>query len=148
MNNKIVELKHIVDDALAYGDTPIHSVICFKRTGKDVDMQSGRDTWWHDDMALASDKCETEVMDAEDPLFILYTSGSTGKPKALLHTHGGYAVYTLTTFRYVFDVQDDDVWWCAAESGLDHRPQLHRLFATHVWRNKRDLRRRPRISRA
>lgn len=117
VNGKVVELKQIVDDALAGGDTPVQHVVCYKRTGKDVGWVAGRDTWWHDEVAAASDLCETEVMDAEDPLFILYTSGSTGKPKALLHTHGGYAVYTYTTLRYVFDVQDDDVFWCAADPG-------------------------------
>ncbi|HQV69922.1 MAG TPA: acetate--CoA ligase [Thermoflexales bacterium] len=116
VNNKVVELKGIVNDALAE-ETPIKSVICFKRTGKDVVMVEGRDTWWHDEIAAASPKCETEQMDAEDPLFILYTSGSTGKPKALLHTHGGYAVYGFTTFTWVFDIQDEDVWWCAADPG-------------------------------
>ena len=82
-------------------------------------MENDRDFWWHDlmSMPIASAKCETEVMDAEDPLFILYTSGTTGKPKGLVHTHGGYTVYTSTTFRYVFDYRPEDRWWCAADPG-------------------------------
>lgn len=116
VNNKVVELKQIVNDALDE-TTPVHSVICFQRTKHEVKMVDGRDTWWHDEMEHASADCPTEELDAEDPLFILYTSGSTGKPKALLHTHGGYAVYGFTTFRWVFDVQDDDIWWCAADPG-------------------------------
>jgi acetyl-CoA synthetase len=90
-----------------------------KRTGHDINMEADRDYWWHDLMALpiASTKCEAEVMDAEDPLFILYTSGTTGKPKGILHTHGGYAVYTSTTLKWVFDLRDEDRWWCAADPG-------------------------------
>ena len=116
VSGKVIELKQIVDDALKR-ESPVTKVICYKRTGRDVGWMEGRDIWWHDAMKDASPVCETEQMDAEDPLFILYTSGSTGKPKALLHTHGGYSVYTYTTFRYVFDVQDEDIYWCAADPG-------------------------------
>ncbi|MFN4292663.1 MAG: acetate--CoA ligase [Thermoflexales bacterium] len=116
VNGKVVELKQIADDAIK--EAPIvEKVVVFKRTGREIGWVEGRDHWWHDLMKDASSVCETEVMDAEDPLFILYTSGSTGKPKALLHTHGGYAVYTYTTMRYVFDIQDEDRWWCAADPG-------------------------------
>ncbi len=82
-------------------------------------MEPGRDFWYHDLRALpiASTRCETEVMDAEDPLFILYTSGTTGKPKGVLHTHGGYQVYTSTTLKWVFDLKDEDRFWCAADPG-------------------------------
>ncbi|MFN3705203.1 MAG: acetate--CoA ligase [Thermoflexales bacterium] len=117
VNGKVVELKQIVDDALKPGDLPVEKVIVYRRTGRAIGWVEGRDHWWHELMQDASPICETEVMDAEDPLFILYTSGSTGKPKALLHTHGGYAVYTYTTMRYVFDIQDEDRWWCAADPG-------------------------------
>ncbi len=94
-------------------------MIVVKRTGQPVNMEAGRDHWYHDMLALpiANGKCATEVMDAEDPLFILYTSGSTGKPKAIVHTHGGYMVGTYSTLKYVFDVRDDDRWWCTADPG-------------------------------
>ena len=116
VSGKVIELKQIVDDALSV-ETPIKHVVVYKRVGKEVGWVEGRDHWWHDVMKDASPKCDTAVLDAEDPLFILYTSGSTGKPKALLHTHGGYSVYTYTTLRYVFDVTDEDRWWCAADPG-------------------------------
>ena len=97
----------------------VENVIVVKRTGHEVPMEPSRDHWYHDLCALpiANGKCTTEVMDAEDPLFILYTSGSTGKPKAILHTHGGYMVGTYTTLKYVFDIKDEDRWWCAADPG-------------------------------
>ena len=121
VSGKHIDLKDIVDAAL-YTDPPtqVKDVVVYKRTGKEVRMFSEdnrRDHWWHEVMKDASPNCASEVMDAEDPLFILYTSGSTGKPKALLHTHGGYSVYTYTTFRAVFDVQEDDRYWCAADPG-------------------------------
>jgi acetyl-CoA synthetase len=116
VSGKVIELKQIVDDAIK--EAPIvESVVVYKRTGREVGWVEGRDHWWHDAVKTVSGVCETERTDAEDPLFILYTSGSTGKPKALLHTHGGYGVYTHTTLRYVFDVQDDDRYWCAADPG-------------------------------
>jgi acetyl-CoA synthetase len=117
-NGKIVELKAIVDDALKHCPS-VENVIVVQRVGNPVIMESGRDHWYHDMCALpiANGKCATEVMDAEDPLFILYTSGSTGKPKAILHTHGGYMVGTYATMKYVFDVQDEDRWWCTADPG-------------------------------
>jgi acetyl-CoA synthetase len=117
VSGKVVELKQIVDDALAPGDMPVEKVVVYKRIGRQIGWKEGRDHWWHDLIEDASPACETEVMDAEDPMFILYTSGSTGKPKAVVHTHGGYSVYTYTTLRYVFDVQDEDRWWCAADPG-------------------------------
>ncbi len=97
----------------------IQSVVCVKRTGQEVEMVPDRDHWYHDLMALpiADPNSSTEVMDAEDPLFILYTSGTTGKPKAILHTHGGYMVGTATTLKWVFDLKPEDVWWCAADPG-------------------------------
>jgi acetyl-CoA synthetase len=82
-------------------------------------MEPERDLWYHDLMSLpiASPKCETEIMDAEDPLYILYTSGTTGKPKAVLHTHGGYMVGIYATLKDVFDLKDEDRWWCTADPG-------------------------------
>ncbi len=114
----IIELKKIANAAVDRAGT-IQSVICVKRTGQDVEMVPGRDYWYHDLMSLpiADPNAPTEVMDAEDPLFILYTSGTTGKPKAILHTHGGYMVGTSTTLKWVFDIKPEDIWWCAADPG-------------------------------
>lgn len=95
----------------------IEKVVVVRRTGHEVSMQSDRDVWWHEVAEQAPSKCEPEWMDAEDPLFILYTSGSTGKPKGVLHTTGGYMVYAATTFKYVFDYHDGDIWWCTADLG-------------------------------
>ena len=117
-NGKIVELKNIVDEAVKRCPS-VENMIVVKRTGQPVNMEAGRDHWYHDlcSLPIANGKCATEVMDAEDPLFILYTSGSTGKPKAILHTHGGYMVGTYSTLKYVFDVKDEDRWWCTADPG-------------------------------
>jgi acetyl-CoA synthetase len=118
LNGKIVKLKDILDEALQRSPSVEH-VIVVKRTGQEVCMDTERDLWYHDLMALpiASPKCETEVMDAEDPLYILYTSGTTGKPKAILHTHGGYMVGIYATLHDVFDIRDEDRWWCTADPG-------------------------------
>ena len=118
MNGKIVKLKDMMDEALQRSPSVEH-VIVIKRTGQEVTMDPERDLWYHDLMSLpiASPKCETEVMDAEDPLYILYTSGTTGKPKAVLHTHGGYMVGIYATLRDVFDLKDEDRWWCTADPG-------------------------------
>ncbi|MCB2213312.1 acetate--CoA ligase [bacterium] len=118
IRGKTVKLKNIADDAVARSGYVEH-VIVVKRTGEDVNMEAARDYWYHDLMALpiASPVCETEVMDAEDPLFILYTSGTTGRPKGVLHTHGGYQVTISTTLKWVFDIKDEDRWWCAADPG-------------------------------
>ncbi|KAF0152097.1 MAG: acetyl-coenzyme A synthetase [Ignavibacteria bacterium] len=115
---KIVPLKQIADEALQRCGTVEHCVVV-KRTGSEVNMEFGRDMWYHELMNLpqASRECSLEQMDAEDPLFILYTSGTTGKPKAILHTHGGYMVGTYTTLKYVFDIQEEDRYWCAADPG-------------------------------
>ncbi len=115
---KIVPLKAIADEALQRAAT-VQSVLVVKRTGEPVYMEPGRDMWLHELMHLpiANSSCGIEEMDAEDPLFILYTSGTTGKPKAILHTHGGYMVGVYATLKYVFDIHEEDRYWCAADPG-------------------------------
>ena len=95
----------------------MRKVVVVRRTGEAVAMLPGRDLWWHDEMAKASGDCPAEALDSEHPLFILYTSGSTGKPKGVLHTTGGYAVQTTLTTRWVFDLKEDDLYWCTADVG-------------------------------
>jgi len=113
---KHIRLKDISDDALA--DTPtIEKVVVVQRNDEPCRMQDGRDLWYHDLMADVSDQCEAEPMNAEDPLFILYTSGSTGKPKGVVHTTGGYMLWTMLTHRYVFNIHEDDIYWCTADIG-------------------------------
>lgn len=115
---KIADLKSIVNEAVVLCPT-VEVVITVRRTGHDVYMENDRDYWYHDleSLPIASPKCETEETDAGDMLFLLYTSGSTGKPKGLMHTHGGYSVYTSTTHRMVFDIKPEDRYWCAADPG-------------------------------
>jgi acetyl-CoA synthetase len=111
-----IQLKKTVDEALPSCPT-VKNVVVYRRTGSTVNMTAGRDHWWHDLVANAAPECEAEPMESEDPLYILYTSGSTGKPKGLLHTTGGYAVQTYLTTKYVFDLRDDDIYWCTADIG-------------------------------
>ncbi len=115
---KTIPLKPNADQALE-GTDCVESCIVVRRAGNEVSMQDGRDTWWHDEMASRdiSSQCGIESMDAEDTLFILYTSGSTGKPKGVVHTTGGYLTYAMHTCQYVFDLKDDDVYWCTADIG-------------------------------
>ncbi|MDX1485305.1 MAG: acetate--CoA ligase [Alphaproteobacteria bacterium] len=111
-----IPLKANTDAAIAQCDG-VATVVVIKRTGGDIDWVEGRDVWYHEAMAEASEDCPPEEMSAEDPLFILYTSGSTGKPKGVLHTTGGYMVYAAITHQYVFDYHDGDIYWCTADVG-------------------------------
>src|SRR6185312_15908057 len=113
---KPIPLKKNTDEAIKKAPG-VKSVVVVKRTGGKIDMQAGRDVWYHDAAAKVSTDCKPEEMGAEDPLFILYTSGSTGKPKGVLHTTGGYAMYTAFTHQYVFDYHDGDIYWCTADVG-------------------------------
>jgi acetyl-CoA synthetase len=112
----IVPLKQNCDEALENTPT-IENVIVVRRTGHEINVQPGRDHWYHDLMESASSDCPAEPLDSEHPLFILYTSGSTGKPKGVLHTTGGYMVNTYLTAKYVFDLHEDDIYWCTADIG-------------------------------
>ncbi|MDW7727673.1 MAG: acetate--CoA ligase [Candidatus Methanoperedens sp.] len=114
-SGKTIPIKENVDSAL---NDSVECVIVFNRTGTTgARMKGGRDFWWHEEIKNVPDECEPEVMDAEDPLFILYTSGSTGKPKGVLHTTGGYLLYTMQTFKWIFDYRDEDIYWCTADCG-------------------------------
>ncbi|MDE2291553.1 MAG: acetate--CoA ligase [Elusimicrobia bacterium] len=111
-----VGLKQAVDDAAAQCPT-VEKVVVLRRTGQPVAMKEGRDVWWHDAARGMSARCPAVALDSEHPLFILYTSGSTGKPKGVLHTTGGYLTHATATTRLVFDLKEDDVFWCTADVG-------------------------------
>jgi len=114
--SKHIGLKANVDKALEACPN-VHTVVTVRHTGNEVGWHDGRDVWYHEAMDAASPDCPVEIMDAEDPLFILYTSGSTGKPKGVLHTTGGYLLYAAITHKYVFDYHDGDIYWCTADVG-------------------------------
>ena len=115
---KVIRSKNNADEALT-ACPEVKNAIVVKRAAIEVDMKEGRDHWWHDEINARDIEphCEAEVMDAEDPLFILYTSSSTGKPKGVLHTQAGYLLYTYQTLKWVFDIKDDDTYWCTADIG-------------------------------
>jgi acetyl-CoA synthetase len=113
--NKKIAVKAIVDEALE--KSSVETVIVCKRTAQDVEMKDGRDHWWHDCIEGVSTENKAEVVDSEDPLFILYTSGSTGKPKGVVHSTGGYMVYTKYSFENVFQYSPGDIYWCTADIG-------------------------------
>ncbi|MDV2469218.1 acetate--CoA ligase [Acinetobacter chinensis] len=115
---KTIPLKENVDAALQLeGTSSVEKMIVVHRTGHPITMKEGRDLWYHMEIMTVTDICPPEPMNAEDPLFILYTSGSTGKPKGVLHTTGGYLTYVNSTFREVFDIKQNDVFWCTADVG-------------------------------
>ena len=113
---KVIDLKAIVDEALE-SCPDVKTVLVSKRTGGEVNMKDGRDVWVQPLLDKAYSDCDPEIMDAEDPLFILYTSGSTGRPKGMVHTTGGYMVYTAYTFKNVFQYREEDIYWCTADIG-------------------------------
>ncbi|HYP54210.1 MAG TPA: acetate--CoA ligase, partial [Pyrinomonadaceae bacterium] len=111
-----VKLKPAVDEALKH--TPsVKTCVVLRRTGSEVNMKEGRDRWWHELIESASDQCPAEELDSEHPLYILYTSGTTGKPKGILHTTGGYLTQVALTTKWVFDLKDEDTYWCTADIG-------------------------------
>ena len=112
----IVPLKRNVDEALK-GDERVETVIVFRRANNEIRIQEGRDVWWHREMEYVEANCPAEGMDSEHPLYILYTSGSTGKPKGILHTSGGYLLGAAMTTKYVFDLKEEDIYWCTADIG-------------------------------
>jgi acetyl-CoA synthetase len=112
----IVPLKKNVDEALS-GDTSIKRVIVFRRVGTDIHMEESRDVWWHQELEYVNANCPPVPLDSEHPLYLLYTSGSTGKPKGILHTTGGYLVGVYSTMKYIFDIRDEDIFWCTADVG-------------------------------
>ena len=112
----IVPLKHNVDEALKDNER-IERVIVFRRANNQITIREGRDVWWHREMDYVDAKCEPVPLDAEDPLYILYTSGSTGKPKGVLHTSAGYLLQVALTTKYVFDLREEDLYWCTADVG-------------------------------
>ncbi|MEK7322927.1 MAG: acetate--CoA ligase [Pseudomonadota bacterium] len=114
---KIIELKAAADKALNHGCASIEKVIVYKRSGHGVPMQTGRDVWWSDTIADQAAQCEPVWVESEHPLFLLYTSGSTGKPKGIQHSSAGYLLGAVVTLQWVFDIRDDDVFWCTADVG-------------------------------
>src|SRR5262249_33152083 len=112
----IVHLKANVDEAMK--QLPfVRNVIVFQRTGERINMQAGRDHWWHELIEAVSDECPAEELESEHTLFILYTSGTTGKPKGVVHTTGGYLAGVYLTTKWVFDLKDTDTYWCTADIG-------------------------------
>ena len=116
--DKVIELKKAVDLAIDAGASDVvNKVVVVKRTNKEISMKLNRDYWWHELLDDQKDWCEPEIMNSEDRLFVLYTSGSTGKPKGVVHTTGGYNLWSHLTFKWIFDIKFDDIYWCTADVG-------------------------------
>ena len=116
--DKVIELKKAVDLAIEAGASDVvNKVIVVKRTNEEILMKSNRDFWWHELLNNQEDWCEPEIMNSEDRLFILYTSGSTGKPKGVVHTIAGYNLWSHLTFKWIFDIKSEDIYWCTADVG-------------------------------
>ncbi len=116
--DKVIELKKAVDAAIESGaDKVVEKVVVVQRSQKNISMVNDRDFWWHELLKDQKEHCEPEIMNSEDRLFILYTSGSTGKPKGVVHTTGGYNLWSHLTFKWIFDLKDDDIYWCTADVG-------------------------------
>jgi len=116
--DKVIELKKAVDAAIENGaDKVVEKVVVVQRSQKNISMVHDRDFWWHELLKDQKDHCEPEILNSEDRLFILYTSGSTGKPKGVVHTTGGYNLWSHLTFKWIFDLKDDDIYWCTADVG-------------------------------
>ena len=116
--DKVVKLKMAVDEAINRGANEIvEKVVVVKRTEENISMENDRDYWWHELLKDQKDWCEPEIMNSEDRLFILYTSGSTGKPKGVVHTTGGYNLWSHLTFKWIFDIKNEDIYWCTADVG-------------------------------
>ena len=113
----IIPLKHATDDAVSQSSYKVENVVVFKRTGEKIEFNEKRDVWWGDLVSDCDSNCDPEPLNAEHPLFILYTSGSTGKPKGIQHSTAGYILHAKTTFSWVFDIKNDDVFWCTADVG-------------------------------
>ena len=114
---KIIPLKDSTDKALEGWETPVKNVVVFQRTGEPIKMSNQRDIWWHDLTKDQDRESKALALNSEHPLFILYTSGSTGKPKGIQHSSGGYLLHAKTTFQWIFDIKDSDVFWCTADVG-------------------------------
>ncbi len=112
----VIALKKNVDEALSDNEL-VEKVIVFRRANNEISMKEGRDFWWHQEMENVESHCEPEYVDSEHPLYVLYTSGSTGKPKGILHTSAGYLLGATITTKYVFDLKEEDIYWCSADVG-------------------------------
>ena len=139
-------LKGNVDEALKRAAS-VHKCLVVRRTGAKVEMRKGRDVWWDELVPSQSPNCPAEQLDSEHPLFMLYTSGTTGKPKGVLHTTGGYLTHVAQTMKWVFDLKEDDIYWCTADVGWVTGHSYMRLRAAGGRRDRGDVRRRAELSR-